>query len=130
MKKSVAPIIILIILAGVYGYLQIEPAPPIELTDPPEQPESPTDTSDAKTIEIAAFNIQIFGKTKRAKLDVMDVLADTVRQFDVVLVQEIRDSSETTAPIFLDHINAMDGPEYAFIRSERLGRSSSEETYA
>jgi deoxyribonuclease-1-like protein len=149
MKKSVlTPIIaILIIVAGVYGYLQKDPETPIIPddpgipTDPPVDPESPdeepetpeepsTPVEPPSTIEVAAFNIQIFGRTKRAKLDVMDVLSDTVREFDVVLVQEIRDSSETTAPIFLDHINAMDGPEYAFVRSERLGRSSSKEAYA
>lgn len=123
MKKSnLTPIItILIIVAGVYGYLQMEPDAPVVLDDPTDAPLS---------IEIAAFNIQIFGKTKRAKLDVMDVLAETVREFDVVLVQEIRDSTETTAQIFLDHINAMDGPVYDFVRSERLGRSSSKEAYA
>lgn len=134
MKKSIAPIItILIIIAGVYGYIQREPEAPIvpeDPIDPEDPPEEPVSSEGNSTVEIAAFNIQVFGRTKRAKLEVMDVLADTVRQFDVVLVQEIRDSSETTAPIFLDHINAMEGPEYAFIRSERLGRSSSKEAYA
>ncbi len=102
-----------------------EPEAPDDAPDiPTESPESPNaETQLNVTIEIAAFNIQIFGRTKRAKLDVMDVLSDTVREFDVVLVQEIRDSSETTAPIFLDYINAMEGSEYAFVRSERLGRS-------
>ncbi|MFH1179152.1 MAG: endonuclease/exonuclease/phosphatase family protein [Candidatus Bathyarchaeota archaeon] len=82
------------------------------------------------SIRIAAFNIQIFGESKRGKSDVMETLVDIVREFDVVLVQEIRDSSETTAPIFLEAINALDGAEYAFVRSERLGRSSSKEAYA
>ena len=124
-KSSLTPIItVLIIVAGVYGYLQMEPDAPI-VPDEPDTPDEPP-----ISIVVAAFNIQIFGRTKRAKPAVMDILAETVREFDVVLVQEIRDSSETTAPIFLDHINAMDGPEYAFIRSERLGRSSSKEAYA
>jgi endonuclease/exonuclease/phosphatase family metal-dependent hydrolase len=60
----------------------------------------------------------------------LNTLATIVREFDVVLVQEIRDSSETTAPIFLEAINALDGPDYAYIRSERVGRSSSKEAYA
>jgi len=60
----------------------------------------------------------------------MNTLVQIVRQFDVVLIQEIRDASETTAPIFLDAINAVDGPEYAYIRSERLGRSNSKKAYA
>ncbi len=60
------------------------------------------------TIKIAAFNVQIFGKSKRSKPDVMDVLKKVVREFDVVLIQEIRDVSETTAPIFLETINDID----------------------
>jgi len=82
------------------------------------------------TISIAAFNIQIFGKTKRTKMDVMEVLVRIVREFDLVLVQELRDSSETTAPLFLEMINNESDHLYDFIRSERLGRSSSKEAYA
>lgn len=144
MKKSnLTPIIaVLIIVAGIFGYLQMEPETPdvpdvpIIPTEPTEEPETPDEeptdpiSTSSDPIRIAAFNIQIFGQTKREKLDVMNVLAETVREFDVVLVQEIRDISETTAPIFLDHINSMEGPEYAYVRSERLGRSSSKEAYA
>jgi endonuclease/exonuclease/phosphatase family metal-dependent hydrolase len=82
------------------------------------------------TIKIAAFNIQIFGKTKRAKPDVMNVLTQIARQFDIMLVQEIRDSSETTAPYYLNLINQQPGPTYAYIRSPRVGRTSSKEAYA
>jgi len=60
----------------------------------------------------------------------MEVLADTVREFDIVLIEEIRDSSETTAPIFLEEINLREGPKYDFIRSSRVGRTSSKEAYA
>ena len=129
-KKTVVPTILAIILGSIVfiynqGYLDpllgpTEPASPSGLEQPPAD----------DTITIAAFNIQILGKTKREKTEVMDVLARIVREFDVVLVQEIRDASETTAPMFLDIINALDGPEYAFIRSERLGRSTSKEAYA
>ena len=91
-----------------------------------EPPVIPTEES----VKVAAFNIQIFGRTKREKPEVMNVLAQIVREFDVVLVQEIRDSSETTAPIFLEAINGLEGSDYAFIRSERLGRTTSKEAYA
>ena len=99
-----------------------------------QDPVIPDDNDDIiegnSTVSIAAFNIQIFGKTKRQKLDIMEVLVRIVREFDLVLVQELRDASETTAPLFLDMINNESGPQYAFIRSERLGRSSSKEAYA
>jgi deoxyribonuclease-1-like protein len=80
-------------------------------------------------IKVAAFNIQVFGRTKRGKPEVMDVLADVAREFDVMLVQEIRDSSGETAPAYLDLINA-EGASYAYVESERLGRSTSKESYA
>jgi len=84
----------------------------------------------AETAKIAAFNIQIFGKTKSQKEDVMAVLRDIVREFDIVLIQEIRDASEQTIPNFVEELNQMQGPNYNFIRSERLGRTTSKEAYA
>ena len=81
-------------------------------------------------IKIATFNIQIFGKAKREKPDVMDILKKTVRNFDIVAIQEVRDSSETTIQFFLDGINSMPGPDYGVVSGERLGRSSSKEQYA
>jgi deoxyribonuclease-1-like protein len=82
------------------------------------------------TAKIAAFNIQVFGRAKRQKEDVMAILTRIVREFDIVLVQEIRDSSEQTVPSFLQRINEMEGPKYYYIRSERLGRTTSKEAYA
>ena len=86
--------------------------------------------AEAETAKIAAFNIQIFGQTKSQKHDVMAVLRDVVREFDIVLIQEIRDASEQTIPNFVEAINQMEGPNYSFIESERLGRTSSKEAYA
>ena len=73
------------------------------ITELPAGMEDDTAIEEPKTtIKIAAFNIQIFGKSKRAKPDVVDVLRKVVREFDVVLVQEIRDASQTTAPGTID----------------------------
>ena len=85
---------------------------------------------EVETVKIAAFNIQIFGQAKSQKQDVMAVLRDVVREFDIVLIQEIRDASEQTIPNFVEAINQMEGPNYSFIESERLGRTSSKEAYA
>ncbi|MFP3952213.1 MAG: endonuclease/exonuclease/phosphatase family protein [Candidatus Bathyarchaeia archaeon] len=82
------------------------------------------------SIQVAAFNIQIFGRSKRSKEEVMDVLSRIVREFDVVLVQEIRDASGETAPEFLEIINQREGNAYAYIESPRLGRTISKESYA
>ncbi len=85
---------------------------------------------ESSTITIAAFNVQVFGRSKRQKDDVMKVLVNITREFDVVLIQEIRDSSEETIPYFLNEINEIEGPKYEFVRSDRLGRTTSKEAYA
>ncbi len=87
------------------------------------------EVSDNDVIRIGAFNIQVFGKTKAAKDSVMDVLVRIVREFDVVVVQEIRDSREQVADRFLDRINSMDGFHYRMLEGPRLGRTSSKEQY-
>ena len=96
----------------------------------PEEPNDEPAPEEPSTIKVAAFNIQILSRTKREKEDVMAILVNITRQFDLVLIQEIRDSSETTAPQFLEMINGADGPYYAYVRSPRLGRTSSKEAYA
>ena len=102
----------------------------VDLNDVPEEPDDEPAPEDPSTIKVAAFNVQIFGRDKREKADVMAILVNITRQFDLVLIQEIRDSSETTAPLFLEMINEAEGPEYAYVRSPRLGRTSSKEAYA
>lgn len=46
-------------------------------------------------IKIANFNIQVFGKTKANKSDVMGILANILIKFDIIAIQEIRDKSGT-----------------------------------
>jgi endonuclease/exonuclease/phosphatase family metal-dependent hydrolase len=60
----------------------------------------------------------------------MAVLTATARRFDVLAIQEVRDTSETTVGFFVDRINELPGPRYAAVSGPRLGRSSSKEQYA
>ena len=86
---------------------------------------------DLQTLKIAAFNIQTFGKTKREKKDVMDVLVKIGQEFDIMLIQELKYADEYTAPYYLQKINEAVGySKYDFKRSKRLGRSASKEAYA
>lgn len=118
MRKIIAlPLILISVGAAVFVYMEL-----VAREGPIEQK--------PKTITIAAFNIQVFGRSKRQKVDVMKVLVNITREFDVVLIQEIRDSSEETIPYFLNEINQIEGPKYEFVRSERLGRTTSKEAYA
>jgi len=94
----------------------------------PAQPAAPA-TSRRDTVAIASFNIQVFGTSKLKKSAVMNVLAQVVRRFDVVAIQEVRSTDETILPSFVQLINAP-GLRYDFVIGPRLGRTSSKEQYA
>jgi deoxyribonuclease-1-like protein len=79
-------------------------------------------------ITICSFNIQVFGESKIAKHEVVDVLAKVVRNFDIVAIQEVRAKSDSVIPQFLSAINA-DGSRYQFVIGPRLGRTVSKEQY-
>jgi len=82
-----------------------------------------------KTIRVGAFNIQVFGVTKASKPEVMEILAQIIRSYDVVAIQEIRDSSQTSLPQLVEAVNS-EGANYEYVVSERLGRTTSKEQYA
>jgi endonuclease/exonuclease/phosphatase family metal-dependent hydrolase len=99
-----------------------------------KQPE-PTGTipslvTDNERIKVGAFNLQIFGITKASKPEVMSVISKIIRNYDVIAVQEIRDASQTSLPALKDIVNSMGVPQYDYVVSERLGRTTSKEQYA
>src|SRR5215213_6720835 len=89
--------------------------------------------SNAATVKIATFNIQILGTTKINKPSVRRYLATLIRKFDIVAVQEIKDISQTVPDVFLEEINNT-GRNYRFVISERTGKQpndrSGQEQYA
>lgn len=86
------------------------------------------------TISIATFNIQIFGQTKISKSHVVDELAQIVRRYDLIAIQEIKDISGETPVKFLDAINESKDKQYKMLLSERSGLQEddrfSQEQYA
>lgn len=102
-----------------------------------EPPSIPQERAD--TITIGSFNIQVFGRAKRNKPEVMEILGDIATHYDILAIQEVRDSSLETIPVYLQRINnhstnATSGNQtigtYRAIASERGGRTSSKEQYA
>ncbi len=83
----------------------------------------------ADTIRIASYNIQVFGASKLEKSWVVDILAQIVRHFDIVAIQEVRSKEDRVLPDFVAAINA-DGSRYDFVIGPRLGRTTSTEQYA
>jgi deoxyribonuclease-1-like protein len=81
------------------------------------------------TIRVASFNIQVFGESKLNKPEVVRVLAEVARQFDVLAIQEVRATSQDVLPRFVEQINAT-GRKYDFVIGPRLGRTNSKEQYA
>ena len=80
-------------------------------------------------ILVASFNIQVFGESKLAKPQVVQVLARVVRNFDIVAIQEVRAKSDAILPTFVQIVNA-DGSRYQHVIGPREGRTSSKEQYA
>lgn len=78
---------------------------------------------------IATFNIQVFGVSKLAKTQVMSVIVQVLRQFDVVAIQEVRAKEDHILPALVAELNA-DGSRYNFLIGPRLGRTVSTEQYA
>lgn len=104
-------------------------APVQQTSDVVPMPAPPGGAAGGGTIRIASFNIQVFGESKLAKPNVMRVLADVIRHFDVVAVQEVRATTQDVLPRFLQMINA-GGASYDYVLGPRLGRTSSKEQYA
>ena len=90
---------------------------------------APVVRPNAETIRIASFNLQVFGEAKLSKPHVVERLAESVRQFDVVAIQEVRAQTQDVVPRLVEAVNAS-GRVYDFVISDRLGRSQSKEQYA
>lgn len=83
------------------------------------------------TIRIASFNIQTFGDSKASKPYVMNAIAQIVRLFDVVAIQEIRTQDEYFVENVLRYyVNADGRSRYAASKSPPLGRTTTKERYA
>ncbi len=88
----------------------------------------------SEVARIATFNIKVFGKTKMGKPEVVTQLVDTVLQYDLVAIQEIKDIDETVPHNFLAELNNASGNFWNMSLSVRSGTQaddqSSQEQYA
>jgi deoxyribonuclease-1-like protein len=84
---------------------------------------------DGPTIRIASFNIESFGKTKLEDRRVVLTLAEVIRQFDIVAIQEIRTQDDYHLTNFVKMVNST-GRRFDFVIGPRLGNTKSTEQYA
>lgn len=82
------------------------------------------------SIKISAFNIQIFGRSKSQKPEVMKQLVKILNRSDINFIQEIRDKSGSALRSLWAQTNQANAHKFALIQSEPLGRTSSKEQYA
>ncbi|MFG0267604.1 MAG: endonuclease/exonuclease/phosphatase family protein [Rhodopirellula sp. JB055] len=109
---------------GYAGKAPIGEIAPVSLTTPASATSRKPDAS----IRVATFNIQVFGKSKSEKPEVMRRLAQVCMLFDVVAVQEIKGDPKLPINGLLDEIASLGGRYNATV-SEPQGRTSQTERY-
>jgi len=77
-----------------------------------------------ETLTIASWNMQIFGDKKASDVLLMRSYASIISKYDIVFVQEIRDSDGSSFSQLCSML-----PDHACFISGRAGRSSSKEQY-
>lgn len=75
-------------------------------------------------IKIANWNLQIFGESKASDSALMQIYVDKIDNYDIIFVQEIRDSSGTAFQKLCSQLK-----NYSCLSSSRAGRSNSKEQY-
>ncbi|XP_075688496.1 deoxyribonuclease gamma isoform X2 [Rhinoderma darwinii] len=61
--------------------------------------------TNASTFRICSFNIQSFGESKCAKPEVMDVIVKVVSRCDIMLLMEIKDSTDKVIKMLMEKLN-------------------------
>lgn len=81
------------------------------------------------SLKIAAFNIRSFGETKISNATLARYIVQIVNRYDIVVIQEVRDSHLTAVGKLLDNLNEKAPDTFHYVVSEQLGRSSYKERY-
>ncbi|NWI62970.1 DNSL2 protein, partial [Todus mexicanus] len=81
------------------------------------------------TLHVGAFNIQSFGDTKMSNEGVANVIVGILRRYDVVLVQEVRDSDLSAVTQLMEQLNSVSTSTYDYEISGPLGRENYKEMY-
>lgn len=85
---------------------------------------------ESSCFRIGAFNLKVFGPTKSGKVHILDYIVKIIHRYDIILLQEIRDSSGESLVKLKKAVNSHGSIQYDSIISERLGDSVSKEQYA
>ncbi|NXC44292.1 DNSL2 protein, partial [Penelope pileata] len=83
----------------------------------------------AATLRIGAFNIQAFGDSKMSDESVAGIIINILRRYDIVLVQEVRDSDLSAVTELMEQLNDVSSSPYDYEISGPLGRDNYKEMY-
>ncbi|XP_029015301.1 deoxyribonuclease-1 [Betta splendens] len=78
---------------------------------------------------LGSFNIRAFGIKKASNTTLMDIVSTIVHRYDIILIQEVRDSDLTATQKLMEHVNKDSQFRYDHIVSEPLGRNTYKERY-
>ncbi|XP_014164220.1 deoxyribonuclease-1-like [Geospiza fortis] len=83
----------------------------------------------ATSLKIGAFNIRAFGDTKMANQTIANIIVSILSEYDVILVQEVRDADLSAVNDLMDQLNSAGKHPYDFLISVPLGRGTYKEQY-
>lgn len=98
-------------------------------SDVPQTAPSPTITRFSASVRVAAFNLQAFNEAKAENHRVVERLAEIIRRFDIVAIQEVDAINLDVLPRLRAQVNTA-GRQYDFVASPRLGRTLRQAQYA
>ncbi|NXI44951.1 DNSL2 protein, partial [Galbula dea] len=81
------------------------------------------------TLRVGAFNIQAFGDSKMSNERVANIIIKILLRYDVVLVQEVRDSDLSAVTLLMEELNSVSKSSYDYEISGPLGRDNYKEMY-
>jgi hypothetical protein len=124
MKKIIIIMLVLlcVVLSGCVEYTHDHPHPHDDDDHEDTFYDNYTERHNLSTFTVANWNLQIYGKTKAGKEHVLEFYDEMLSEYDIIFVQEIRDSSETAFPKLCAKFEG-----YDCIVSDREGRTSSKE---
>ncbi|NXV96269.1 DNAS1 protein, partial [Calonectris borealis] len=83
----------------------------------------------ATTLKIGAFNIKTFGDSKMSNQTIADIIVSILSEYDIILVQEVRDSDLSAVTKLMEQLNRASPHPYSFLVSMPLGRTTYKEQY-
>ncbi|XP_077172909.1 deoxyribonuclease-1-like [Paroedura picta] len=83
----------------------------------------------ALALRISAFNIKAFGDKKMSDEAVSEIIVRIVSNYDLVLIQEVRDADLSAVKKLVGLLNRASAERYGYVASQPLGRSTYKEQY-